>query len=145
MKPRSETKIKPIPRAAVRRAATPADTRPELFNFFTEMFDKAVQARAGIIVEETIHQMQARGWKPPTPSRAYIAETHVREALGRRAGSPMAPQTFEIEYLKPGILRRVPATVTGNRKTKYIYWEELESKVLSEKKADSIRRHIIES
>ena len=138
----SQSKIKPIHRAAVRRAATPADTKPELFNFFAKMFDEAVTERAQIIVDATVKKMQETGWKAPTPSRAYIAETHVRAVLGKRANSPMSPATFAAEYIPRGPFKRVPDTITGNRKTKFVYWADVEA-LISEKKADIIRRHII--
>ena len=138
----SQSKNKPIHRAAVRRAATPADTKPELFNFFAKMFDEAVTERAQIIVEQTVKKMQETGWKAPTPSRAYIEESHVRAVLGKRANSPMSPATFVAEYINKGPFKRVPDTITGNRKTKFVYWKEVEDRI-TEKKADLIRRHII--
>ena len=138
----SQSKIKPIHRAAVRRAATPADTTPDLFGFFVEMFDRAVKDRAQIIVKETVEELLRQGGKLPTPSRAYIEESHVRTVLGKRANSPAAPATFVRDYIDSKIFRRVPDTVTGDRRTKYVYWKEVEDRI-TEKKADLIRRHII--
>lgn len=140
---RTETKLRaiPRPRIATRRAEAPADQNG-LFEIFSEMLDRTIQHRASIIIEQTISQMEKKGWKPPTPSRAYIAEIYVREALGRRTGSPMASATFVSQYVKTGLLKRVPETVTENQKTKFVFWEDVE-KLISEKRADTIRRYII--
>lgn len=113
-----------------------------LATMLTEVFEEMFDQKADEVAEKVIDQFLKKGGRAPTPSRAYIEESHVRAALGRRASSPMAPQTFVTEYLKSGTLTRVPDTITGNKKTKFVYWKDVE-KILSEKKADIIRRHII--
>lgn len=127
------------------RAIAAQNTHPaeRLANQLVAIFSEIVEQKTAAIAQATIEQLERQGWRAPTPSRAYIEETYVRCALGRRSGSTMASKTFVTQYISTGLIQRAPASLTGNHKTKYVFWKDVE-RILSEKKADDIRRHIIE-
>lgn len=93
------------------------------------------------MLPEILDHLQAQGWRPPTPSEAFVPESAVREVLGRRKGSPMAHVTFRQQWLDPGKLIRVPASVTGNSKQQFIYMRTIE-KTFPEPIVEKLRPHI---
>lgn len=100
--------------------ATPME---RLATLLTDVFEQMFEQKAADVAEATIQQLEKKGWRAPVPSQAYIAESHLREALGTRAGSPMAPATFAKEFA--GKFVRVPASTTGNAKTRYVYFADV--------------------
>jgi len=93
------------------------------------------------MIPEILDALQAQGWRPPTPSEAYVPESAVREVLGRRKGSPMAHITFRQQWLDSGKLLRVPVNVTGNSKQHYIYMRTIET-TFPEPIVEKLRAHI---
>ena len=65
------------------------------------------------------------------PKTDYIEVAKIRAALGSK-GRPMAPATFEKNFIKPGLIKYVPPTLSPNRNKRYVKredWEKLATQI----------------
>jgi len=65
------------------------------------------------------------------PKTDYIEVAKIRQALGRK-GKPMAQQTFEKNFVKTGLIKYLPTTLSPNRNKLYVKredWEKLSAQI----------------
>ncbi len=117
--------------------ATPDDM---LGNAFVQAIEAKVESIVTQMIPNIIENLVKSGYRPPIPSQAYIAESVLREALGTRKGSPMAPATFAKQFA--GRFVRVPDDIAGDAKTKYVYFKDVEKHFPNI--ADKLCKHFIQ-
>ena len=110
------------------RAIANAKANPmeRLASMLVDVFEELFEQKAADVAEATIEQLKKKGWRPPTPSQAYIAEAKLREHIGQRKGSANAPATFVKDWITSGRIVRVPQSITGNGKANHIWFKDVE-------------------
>lgn len=81
--------------------------------------------------EKLASMIAAKIIEAQNPKTDYIEVAKIRAALGSK-GRPMAPATFEKNFIKPGLIKYVPATLSPNRNKRYVKredWEKLAKQI----------------
>lgn len=118
------------PHASSHRLRSIAEQRATPDDMLGTAFVQAVEAKVETIVQRLVPQiidgLIKNGYRPPTPSEAYIPEKLLREHLGKRKDSPMSPQTFRADWIDTAKIIRVPVSVTGNGRDAHIWFTDVE-------------------